>query len=338
MQAYRIETGAGEASLALVERQQPLGQDEVRVRVEAVALNYRDLMVADGQYLVEVGAAVTPCSDAAGEVVEVGSGVTAWRIGDRVTTTFFPDWHAGHVTPQATARAPGGNVDGVLAREIVVRAGALVRTPAHLDDVAASTLTCAGVTAWSALFTEGRLKAGDTALLLGTGGVSVWALQLARAAGVRTIVTSSSDAKLERARALGASHLINYRSTPEWQDEVLALTEGRGVQLVLEVGGQGTLARSLAATAYGGTVAVIGGVTGGFDSAIDLLGLIGRGRRLVGISVGSRAVHEELARFVEQHRIVPVVDRVFEFAEAAEAYRHLRAAGHFGKVVVRSAG
>lgn len=334
MQAYRITTGAGEDSLALVDRQQALADDEVRVKVGAVALNYRDLMVADGQYLVAAGEPIVPCSDAAGTVIEVGRAASGWRVGDRVTTTFFPDWIDGPVIPETTARAPGGNVDGVLAREIVVKGASLVRTPDHLDDVTASTLTCAGVTAWNALFVEGKLQTGDTVLLLGTGGVSVWALQLAAAAGIRTIVTSSSDEKLARARELGASDTINYRETPEWQEEVLKLTGGRGVQLVLEVGGEGTLKRSLASVAYGGTVAVIGGVSG-FAPKLELFGLIGGARRLAGIYVGSRAMQEDLARFVEEHRITPLVDRVFDFADAADAYRYLRGATHAGKVVVR---
>lgn len=336
MQAYQIVSGAGEAGLARVElARSPLAPDEVRVRVKAVSLNFRDLMVADGQYLVAAGEALAPCSDAAGEVIETGSAVTAWRAGDRVMSTFFLDWDDGPVTPAKTARAPGGNVPGVLAQEIVVPAGALVRTPAHLDDTAAATLSCAGVTAWNTLFVQGQVQAGDSVLLLGTGGVSIWALQLARAAGLRAIVTSSSDTKLERARALGAAHTINYRATPEWQQDVLRLTEGAGVRLAVEVGGEGTLARSLAATAYGGTVAVIGGVAGGFSASLSLFELIGGARRLAGIYVGSRAMLEDLARFVEQHAIVPVVDRVFAFDEAQEAYRYLRQGAHFGKVVVR---
>ncbi|MGH8807877.1 MAG: zinc-dependent alcohol dehydrogenase family protein, partial [Noviherbaspirillum sp.] len=254
MYAYQIVPGAGIAGLERVKQQErELAPGEVRVRVRAVALNYRDLMVAQGNYLASAGQPLIPCSDASGEVIATGAGVTRFKVGDRVASVFFPDWIEGSVAPGKTATAPGGGVNGVLAEQIVLHEDALVRVPSHLDFVEAATLTCAGVTAWNALFVESALKPGGTALLLGTGGVSVWALQLAKAAGVRTIITSSSDEKLARARQLGADLAVNYSATPEWQQEVLRLTQGRGVDLVLEVGGRGTLARSIASTRMGGT-------------------------------------------------------------------------------------
>lgn len=337
MQAYQIQSGQKIAGLERVQRQSTaLAAHEVRVRVHAVSLNYRDLMIANGSYLSTGEGPVIPASDGAGEVIEVGAGVTRLRVGDRVVASFFPDWINDAPTPQFTSRALGAVANGMLAEEVVLHEQAWVTIPAHMDYVEASTLPCAGVTAWNALFVEGGLRAGDSVLLLGTGGVSVWALQIAKAAGLRAIITSSSDEKLERARALGASATINYNSTPEWQDEVLRLTAGRGVDLVLEVGGQGTLSRSIGSARMGGTIAVIGGVSG-FGGALDAFALIGGAKRLSGIFVGSRSMLEELSRFTELTALRPVVDRVFPFAQAREAYAHLERAGHFGKVVIEVA-
>lgn len=335
MYAYQVFPGTGIAGLERVKRSAlPLGPGEVRVRVRAVALNYRDLMAVDGSYGLPGDRAIIPCSDAAGEVIETGAGVTRFKVGDRVASVFFPDWIEGEPTPAKSKASLGGSVDGVLAEQAVLNEQALVRIPAHLDFAQAATLTCAGVTAWNALFVAGQTRPGDTVLLLGTGGVSIWALQLARATGVNAIVTSSSDDKLERARALGATATINYRDTPEWQNEVIRLTEGRGADTVLEVGGQGTLTRSIAAARMGGCIAVIGGVSGGFSSQLDLISLVGGAKRLAGIFVGNRQTHEQLTQCVESAAIAPVVDRVFPFEKAQEAYAFLQSGGHFGKVVV----
>lgn len=288
MHAYQITPGAGIDSLEhVVLPRQALQYHQVRVKVRAVALNYRDLMVAHGTYPTSGEGVVVPGSDAAGEVIEVGPGVQRFRVGERVATAFFPAWEDGKVTPDKTAVTLGAGGAGALAEELVIDEGGLVALPEHLSYEEAATLTCAGVTAWNALFVEGGLQAGDSVLLLGTGGVSVWALQLAKAAGLRTIVTSSSDAKLERARALGADVLVNYRKHPEWQEEVQRATGGKGVDLVLEVGGQDTLARSIAAAGMGGKVAVIGGLGGGFETGIQLLGLVVGGKSMRGIYVGS---------------------------------------------------
>lgn len=338
MKAYRIRVGRGIDSLALAEEAPaPLGAGQVRLRVRAVSLNFRDLMVADGRYPAGGERAVIPASDAVAEVIELGPGATRWALGDRVATSFFPHWHAGAASAHATREAFGADADGVLAEQIVVSQESVFAVPAHLDDAQAATLTCAGVTAWNALFVEAGLRPGQSVLLLGTGGVSIWGLQLAKAAGLRAIVTSSSDAKLERARALGADETINYRSHPEWQDEVLRLTAGDGVDAVLEVGGAGTLARSLRAAAMNGTVAIIGGVSG-FAGEFDPFALIMGAKRLSGIYVGSRGMGEDLARFVGVNRIAPVVDRAFAFEQAGEAYRYLESGSHFGKVVIRVGG
>lgn len=334
MKGYRIVPGSHFDGLETFElTDSPLGERDVRVRVGAVALNYRDLMVARGDYASASRSAVIPASDGAGEVVETGAGVSRFSAGDRVAGIFFPDWLSGHPTPEQTARALGGATDGMLAEEVVLHEDALVSIPAHLSFAEAATLPCAAVTAWNALFAQGGLRPGSSVLLLGTGGVSIWALQLAKAAGLSPFITSSSDDKLERARELGAEATINYRDMPQWQDEVLRLTNGRGVDLVVEVGGQGTLPRSIAATAMGGTIAVIGGVTG-FGGDVPPGALIHSARSLTGIYVGSRVMFEDLNRLVAVSGIRPVVDRVFAFDEAPQAYHYVESGRHFGKVVI----
>jgi NADPH:quinone reductase-like Zn-dependent oxidoreductase len=302
--------------------------------MRAVALNYRDLMVARGDSGVP-GLDVVPASDGAGEVVEVGHEVTRFRPGDRVIGAFFPDWHDGAQEPSKVARALGGSADGVLAEEVVMDERAWVAMPAHLDFGEAATIPCAAVTAWHALFGLDPLKPGDCVLLLGTGGVSTWALQLAKAAGLRVAISSSDDAKLDRAVALGADATINYRRTPEWHDEALRLTGGRGVDRVLDIGGPDTLPRSIAAVRSGGTIAVIGRLTGTAGVTIDPAALFGGSKRLAGVLVGSRAMTEDVVRFVELTGIRPVIDKLFDFAHAREAYAYLGDAQHFGKVVIR---
>ena len=335
MQAYRILPGKGIAGLERVDATVPdPGPGEVRVRVRAVSLNYRDLTIAGGHYPTTGDGGVTPCSDGAGEVVAVGDGVTRFQPGDRVAAAFFPRWLDGEIAATKLAGALGAGPEGMLAEEVVAREEALAAVPASLDFAQAATLPCAGVTAWNALFLTGAAKPGDTALLLGTGGVSVWGLQLAKAAGLNAVITSSSDDKLERARELGADATVNYRSTPEWQDEVLRLTGGRGADVVLEVGGEETLPRSLAAAAMNGTVAVIGGVSGFGAAPVEPRALLAGAKRLAGVFVGSRVMLEDLGRFVDSAGIRPVVDRVFEFDEAPQAFRYLESGRHIGKVVV----
>jgi NADPH:quinone reductase-like Zn-dependent oxidoreductase len=338
MQAYYILPGQDIAGLTLSAKEgRDLRANEVRIRIHAVSLNYRDLMVAQGRYLVSTGHPVIPTSDAAGKVVAIGKEVTRFKQGDRVIGSFFPKWIDGPPTSENTGVALGGNIDGVLAEEVIMHEDAVASMPAHLDYTEAATMPCAGVTAWNTLFVNSTLKPGQTVLMLGTGGVSIWALQLAKAAGLRTIITSSSDEKLERARALGADATINYRKTPQWHDEVLRLTEGQGVDLASEVGGHDTIKSSIASTRMGGNIAIIGGVTG-FAIDVDPLSLIGGTKRLSGIFVGSRAMLEDLSRFVSIASIRPVVDRVFAFDEVREAYSALQSGRHFGKIVVRVNG
>jgi NADPH:quinone reductase-like Zn-dependent oxidoreductase len=291
-------------------------------------------MIARGNYPVSSENPPIAIADGAGEVVAVGTRVTRFRVGDRVVRPYFDHWHDGDPTPEKLAMIPGASVDGMLAEEVTVPEQALVTAPPVLDFVEAATLGCAGVTAWHSLFVEGRVKPGHTVLLLGTGGVSIWALQLAKAAGLRVIITSSSDEKLERARALGGDETINYRSVPEWQDEVVRLTGGLGADLVVEVGGNGTLGRSVAATRVGGTVILVGGVSG-FAAHMDIVPLLVGNKRLIGLSVGSRRMFEDLNRFIVAMRIRPVIDRVFPFEQAREALAHLETGSHFGKVVIK---
>jgi len=336
MKSYRLLAGGGAAGLRLGdEPPDALGRNGVRVAMAAAALNYRDLRFAWGQSSFRPDHAIVPLSDGAGHVAEVGPAVTRFVPGDRVITTFFPGWTDGPASKEGVSVSFGTQIDGTLCEELVAHEDSLVRAPAGLGDAGAATVTCSGVTAWNALFEAGSAQPGDTVLILGTGGVAVWALQLAAAAGLHPIVTSSSDGKLARAEALGARGLVNYHQTPEWQDEVLRLTGGRGVDLVLEVGGEDTLPRSIAASRFGGTVVVIGGLSGFGGARVEPGSLSGAAKRLVGVSVGSRAMTEDLVRFIERHGIGPVVDREFPFADARAAYEHLEAGRAFGKVVVK---
>jgi NADPH:quinone reductase-like Zn-dependent oxidoreductase len=334
MKTWRVAAGSGVDGLKIqTEAPATLGPTAVRVRLRAATLNYRDLMVLKGWYPVSGAGPLVPGSDGAGDVTETGSAVTRFKVGDRVTTSFFPDWVEGRMSLPRIATALGAGSAGTLGEEIVLDERGLIATPAHLDYAQAASLTCAGVTAWNALFETGGIKPGQTVLLLGTGGVSIWALQLARAAGVRVIITSSSDTKLERARTLGADALINYTKIPEWSTEVRKLTGGEGVDLVLEVGGEKTAPQSLASVRMQGTVVIIGGVSG-FGGAINPRSLIVGATRVQGVYVGSRQMHEDLARFVAGAKIAPVVDKVFAFGDAPDAYRHFEAGKHFGKVGV----
>lgn len=335
MRAYQIIPGAGIDGLACADLPgRALGTGEVRLRVHAVSLNYRDLMVAGGNYLVNVDDPIVPCSDGAGEVLETGPGVRRVRVGERVAAAFFPHWQDGPPAPDKIRHALGGDIDGMLAEEVILPEEALSIIPPALGDIDAATLPCAGVTAWNAIFESSHdIRPGDTVLLLGTGGVSILGLQLAKAAGLNTIITSSSDDKLARARALGATHTINYHTHPEWQEEVLRLTGGAGAQVVLEVGGQGTVKRSIASAAMGGSVAVIGGVSG-FGGEVNPASLLAGAKRLVGIYVGSRTMLDQTMRFAASTHLQPVVDRVFPFAQAKEAYRYMASGAHFGKVVI----
>ena len=296
------------------------------VGVHSTSLNYRDLMTAR-----RAGAAVIPLSDGAGEVLAVGKGVTRVSAGDRVAGCFFPYWLEGDGGPEYQRDALGGVVDGMLAQRVALPAESCVRIPSYMSDDEAATLPCAALTAWNAIFEQARLRPGQSVLLLGTGGVSIAGLQLGQLAGVRTIITSSSNEKLAHARALSADETVNYREREDWEQAVLDLTDGRGVDLVLEVGGAGTFAKSMAATRAGGHVVLIGGL-GGTGADVPL---VARNIRATRISVGSRAMFEDMLRALELRELHPVIDRVFGFDEAVDAYRYLESQAHFGKVIIR---
>ena len=334
MRAYAVQGAFGLDHLRLVEREAPaVGPGEALVRVRAVSLNSRDIRVIEGLYNPKYALPLTPCSDMAGEVVLVGPGVKRVKPGDRVAANFMAHWLAGELTADGARSALGGEMPGVLAELVVLPAECLVHLPEALSYEQASTLPCAGVTAWHALMEETRLRAGDVVLVQGTGGVSVFALQFACLAGARVIVISSSDEKLELATNLGAWKTINYRTYPDWEKEARRITGGRGVDQVIEVAGEETLARSLRAVRYGGTVSIIGMLSGA--PSASLVPVFMRKLRLQGIFVGSREMFEAMNRAVEMHKVIPVVDRVFEFDRIADAIGHLQSGAHFGKVVIR---
>ena len=334
MKAYELHATGSLDGLRLVDRPQPQpAHGQIVVQVRAASLNYRDLIVMQGAY-GKVSLPLVPLSDGAGEVVAVGDGVTRWQPGDRVAGTFFPEWLAGPVTAESTKAAMGGgSTTGMLAEFVALSEHGAVRIPEHLSFEEAATLPCAAVTAWNSLVDHGRVKAGETVVLLGSGGVSIFGLQIAKLHGARTIITSSSDEKLARATALGADATINYRTTPDWEKKVIELTGGLGADHILEVGGAGTFAKSLRATRVGGHVALIG-VLAGVASELRVTDILMKSLRVHGIYVGSREMFESLNRAVTQHKLKPVIDRVFPFAEARAAYEHLQSGKHFGKVVI----
>lgn len=335
LKAYRIHEPRGVDGLAVDELPSPEpGPGEVLIRVRAVSLNYRDLMILKGQYAraSSLPLPLVPCSDGAGEVVGVGPGVARFQPGDRVAGCFFSAWNDGPPTEAAGKSALGGAVDGMLVEEKVLPAEGVVAIPPHLSFEEAATLPCAALTAWHALIPSGGLGPGETVLIQGTGGVSLFALQIARMAGARVIATSSRDEKLERVKGLGASDGINYKTTPEWGAEARKVAGGAGVDHVVEVGGAGTLGQTLKAVKVGGHVALIGVLSGGGE--VDPRPILMKNVRVQGIYVGSRAMFEAMNRAFALHGIRPVVDRVFPFDRARDAYAHLESGEHFGKVVI----
>jgi NADPH:quinone reductase-like Zn-dependent oxidoreductase len=335
MKAWEIRDDGGIDALTLVERGAPRpGPGEVLVRLRASSLNYRDLSTVLDPLSRGLKLPLIPNSDAAGEVVEVGPGVTRLKAGDRVMGLFFQRWVAGAISAEAMASALGGALDGVLCEQAVLREDGLIKLPGHLSFEEGATLPCAALTAWHALVSKGALKAGDTVLLLGTGGVSLFALQFAKLHGARVIITSSSDEKLERARALGADETINYRRTPAWAEAVRAATGGLGVDHVVELGGPGTLEQSIQATRVGGRISLIGILTG-VAGAVNPTAIMRASICLQGIYVGSREMCAAMNRAIDLHELKPVIDRVFDFEDARAAFHHMQAAGHFGKIVVR---
>jgi NADPH:quinone reductase-like Zn-dependent oxidoreductase len=333
MRAYRLSQPTGIDALAKVELPRPVpGPRQVLVKVAACSLNFRDLAIAIGSYRMPTKPNLIPLSDGAGEVAEVGAGVTRVKVGDRVAGCFFQRWIGGPPAADTHASALGGGIDGMLTEYALLEENGVIALPAHLSFEQAATLPCAAVTAWHALVEHARIVAGETVLVQGTGGVSIFALQFAHLMGARVIVTSSSEAKLARAKALGAAHGVNYKAVPEWDQAVVAASGG-GVDHVVEVGGPGTLARSLRAIRIGGKITLIGVLSGAAE--INPMLIFSRRANLQGISVGSLQMFEAMNRAIAASRLEPVIDKVFVFDEAPAAYRHLQSAQHFGKVVIR---
>lgn len=334
MKAFEIQGSFGMDNLVMVERPDPApGPGQVVVRMKSVSLNYRDLLTVRGHYNPKQPLPLVPCSDGVGEIAAVGDGVTRVGVGDRVATIFSQSWIGGAPSAAKLKDTLGGPIDGTLSELMVLDAEGVVAVPDHLTDVEAATLPCAALTAWSALAEQGSVRAGDTVLVQGSGGVSVFGLQFARALGARVIATSSSDEKLDRFRSMGAWATVNYVEDPRWGKTVRKLTGGRGVDHVVEVGGAGTLEQSLRAVAVGGTISVIG-VLSGVASEINIIPVLMQHVRLQGILVGSREGFERMNRAVATHEIRPVVDRVFQFPEAAQALELMASGGHFGKICV----
>ena len=333
MKLYEITEPKGIDSLNLTERPTPKpGPGEVLMRVRATALNYRDLALIKGGLARMMKLPLIPLSDGAGDVVETGPGVTTLKKGDRVAAIFTQCWLAGPPTAGMYSTSLGGGIDGMLAEYVVLREDGFVRIPDYMTYEEAASLPCAAVTSWNALVTEGHLKPGDSVLVMGTGGVSIFALQFAKMHGARVIATSSSDAKLARLKELGASDVINYKTTPEWDQAVLDLTDGLGVDHVVEIGGAGTLPRSINAVKTGGIVSLIGILSGA--GQIDPMTLLFKNARIQGILVGSREMFEGMNRAMAVNQVHPVIDKIFPFEQAREAYRHLASGAHFGKVCI----
>ena len=307
------------------------GPGQVTVAMKANSVNYRDYMIVSDPIARAIDLPRIPNSDGAGQIVAVGPGVQGLQAGDRVAACFFQDWVDGPCTSQAMASAMGGAIDGVLSRQVVLSADGVVKIPDALSYEEAATLPCAALTAWRAIVVEGRVKPGDTVLLLGTGGVSIFALQFLKMIGARAIITSSSSEKLQRAKKMGAWQTINYRDKPDWEQEVLNMTDGLGADLVVEVGGAGTIARSVAATRVAGRIALIGILTGG---QFDPTAIMRKSINLQGIYVGSQAMFKDMVKAIDANGIKPVIDQVFGFNEAPAAYWAMAQAKHFGKIVI----
>ena len=333
MKAVQIERfGIDELAFNEIDRPTPIA-GEVLVRMRASSLNYRDLMMVEGTYNSRLKLPLVPFSDGAGEVVEVGEGVSRWKVGDRVCPIFMQGWVDGELDYSKSKSTLGGDLDGCLREYAAFNEAGLVRIPDHLSFEEAACLPCAGVTAWNALMVSGGLQKGDTVLCQGTGGVSLFALQFAKAAGAEVTITSSSNDKLERAKGLGAHHVINYREREDWDTVALELTNKRGVDHVVEIGGPGTLQRSMRAVKTGGHIAVIGVVAG--KGEFTNVPIFMKALKLIGVFVGSRVMFEDMNRFVTDKSIRPVVDSTFEFDQVRDALELMKSGGHFGKIIVK---
>ncbi|WP_334130294.1 zinc-dependent alcohol dehydrogenase family protein [Sneathiella sp.] len=332
MKVWVIEGDGGIDKLTRVERNVPTpGPSEILVRMKANSINYRDYSTIQDPRARGIRGPRIPNSDGAGIVEAVGAGVSAFKPGDRVVGTFFQNWIAGPVRDVVMPSALGGPIDGVLAEYVVLKETGALPIPKHLSFEEAATLPCAALTAWHCLFAAGKAQAGQTVLLLGTGGVSIFAQQFAKMAGIRTIITSSSDEKLARAKTLGANELVNYRRHPDWETEVSRLTDGRGVDLVIEVGGAGTLQKSAASVRIGGRISLVGILSGGL---MDPTIFMRKSITLKGVYVGPRDMFSAMNAALEHHAIRPVIDATVDFDAAKDAYRMMEKAAHFGKIVI----
>ncbi len=336
MRAVAVAKPGGLDNLKLVERDtRPPGYGEIQVQVRASSLNFHDYVVALGMLPTDDGR--IPMSDGAGVVTAVGEGVAEFAVGDDVLSCFFPAWHDGRPDLRKVTGVPGDHVDGFAAETVTMSAQGFTRMPKGLDYREAATLTCAGLTAWRALMVETQLRPGDWVLVQGSGGVSVFALQFARQMGCRVIATSSSDAKLARLGGLGAEHLINYRDVPAWGKRVQEITDGRGVDLVVEVGGPGTLPQSVKAAAFDGCISMIGVLTG-LAGEVPTAELFQKNARISGITVGSRAQQLDMLAAVEAGGIKPVIDSSYPLEQLADAFRHQESQQHFGKICLDIGG
>ena len=330
MRLVRLRAPGGLDNLQLVEEDQPEPRPgELLVRIRACSLNFLDDLLVQGKKPCADGR--IPLSDGAGDVIAVGDGVDEFKIGDAVVSTFYPYWQGGDMTPATRRDVPGESIDGYAREYACMPAHAFTKAPPGYTHVEAATLTCAGVTAWRGLVVAGRVKPGDTVLILGTGGVSLFALQFAKAAGAYVIATSSSDEKLEKLKRLGADTVINYKSVPDWGQKAKDLTDGRGVDHVMEVGGPGTLAQSITACRTGGHIALIGVLTG-FTGEMAIPALFSNQIRISGISIGSRADQEDMIRAITVNRLKPAIDRSFPLRDIVAAFKHYESQKHFGKV------
>ena len=333
MKAMQIEGAYGLDNLKLSDRA-PVspGPGQVRLRMKSASLNYRDLITVMG-FAGQYPLPLVPLSDGCGIVEETGPGVTRVKAGDRVAPLFFQTWLSGGPTLEGLSGALGGPIDGCLQESMTLSEQGVAKVPGYLSDAEVACLPCAGLTAWRSLIVEGGLKAGETVVVQGTGGVSLFALQFAKAAGAEVIVTSSSDEKLARAKALGADHLVNYKEHPSWSKKIRELTNGRGADHVVEVGGAQTLQESLRSIRLGGHVSIIGVLSGPVKD-LQIVQIMGGNARVQGITVGSRAMFEDMCRALALHTIRPVVDKSFALEDAKAAFATMQGQGHFGKITI----
>jgi len=337
MKAYQIGDQQGLGSLTLVEKPTPpCGPGQARLKVSAVCLNHRDLKILSGQYGPRRPAERVPCADGVGTIIEIGEGVTTFKIGDRVSCTHFLNWLDGAFSNSIFGADLGVTIDGWLAQEIALPVAALVKIPDALGDEQVAPLPAAGVTAWNTVVEFGRVKAGDLILALGTGGVSIFALQIAKMSGALVAITSSSDEKLAKARALGADFTVNYKSRPDWAAALLEQTGQRGADIIVETGGGSTLTQSIAAAAPNGRIGLIGSLSGSFVGDIpNFASVIGKNLLMRGMVVGSRRMLEDLLRAASNSGLTTPIDRVFEFDQAPAAYEHLMGGEHLGKIMIK---